>query len=182
VAEPFAERLVRRVEEMQIGPGTTPGVDLGPLITAKAVQQISMLVDDAVARGADLRTGGEPLSGPGSFYKPTVLARVSLDSDLCHQEIFGPVLPLLTFDTEDEAIGLANDTEYGLVAYAYTRDMDRVGRLMDALETGMLGINRGVVSNAAAPFGGVKQSGIGREGGLEGIAEYLTTTYTLVGR
>jgi succinate-semialdehyde dehydrogenase/glutarate-semialdehyde dehydrogenase len=182
VLEKFTSRLVRRVEQLRVGPGNAPGVDIGPLITPEAVRGVGRLVDDAVARGAQLRTGGRPVPGDGWFFRPTVLTQVDPASKLWRQEIFGPVLPIVGFRDEDAAVRAANDTEYGLVAFAYTRDMERVRRLMTSLETGMLGINTSVVSNAAAPFGGVKQSGTGREGGAEGIAEYLATTYTLVGR
>src|SRR5690606_15336729 len=138
------------------------------------------LVGDAVARGATVRTGGGAVDRDGTFFEPTVLTEVAAGSDILREEIFGPVLAIATFDTEEEAVRLANDTEYGLVSYVFTEDLARGHRMIDALETGMMGLNVGVVSNAAAPFGGVKQSGIGREGGLEGIHEYLSTKYTLI--
>ncbi|MGI5132514.1 NAD-dependent succinate-semialdehyde dehydrogenase [Pseudonocardia sp. CA-107938] len=182
ISAAFTDRLVDEIAQLRVGPGTEPGVDIGPLITPEAVAEIERLVGDAARRGACVRRGGNALPATGSFYQPTVVTAVPVDSAICREEIFGPVLPIAEFDTEQEALRLANDTEYGLVAYAFTQDMSRVGRLMDGLETGMLGINTGIVSNAAAPFGGVKQSGTGREGGIEGIDEYLATTYTLVAR
>ncbi len=180
VADEFADRLTERVSAMRIGRGTDEGVQIGPLIDDKAVAKTGELVADAVARGATVRTGGSALEGDGSFFEPTVVTEVAAGSDILREEIFGPVLAIATFDDEDEAVRLANDTEYGLVSYVFTRDLARGHRMIDRLETGMMGLNVGVVSNAAAPFGGVKQSGVGREGGLEGIHEYLSTKYTLI--
>ncbi|MFJ2978806.1 NAD-dependent succinate-semialdehyde dehydrogenase [Curtobacterium sp. NPDC087082] len=179
VAEEFASRLTDRVAAMSVGRGTEDGVAIGPLIDQRAVDKAHRLVTDALDRGATLRTGGHPVDGPGTFYAPTVITDVQPGSDLLRDEIFGPVLAIRTFSTEDEAVAAANDTEYGLVGYAFTEDPARGQRLTERLETGMLGLNTGVVSNASAPFGGVKQSGLGREGGGEGIAEYLETMYTL---
>ena len=179
IADQFAKRVQQRVEAMKVGRGTEDGVQIGPLIDDDAVAKAATLVDDAVRRGATVLTGGRPLEGPGSFYAPTVVADVRPGSDILVEEIFGPVLSMVTFDDEDEAVRIANDTEFGLIGYAFTRDLARGQRLIEAMQTGMLGLNVGVVSNAAAPFGGVKQSGIGREGGFEGIAEYLSTKYTL---
>ena len=139
-----------------------------------------VLVAQMVERGAKVLTGGHSVDGPGTFYEPTVVSGVRPGSDILREEIFGPVISIVTFGDEDEAVRIANDTEYGLVGYAYTKDLARSQRLIDSLQTGMLGLNVGVVSNAAAPFGGVKQSGIGREGGFEGIQEYLSTKYTLI--
>jgi len=136
-------------------------------------------VQDAIARGATLLTGGSRIDGDGSFYQPTVLSGIVAGSDILREEIFGPVVTIVPFTDEAEAVALANDTEYGLVSYVFTRDLARGQRLIESLETGMMGLNVGVVSNAAAPFGGVKQSGIGREGGSEGIHEYLETKYVL---
>src|SRR5439155_6525861 len=144
---------------------------------AAARDKVVELVGDAVAKSAKVLTGGEPLDGPGYFYPPTVLTNLSLDARLLHEEIFGPVAPIVPFETDDEAIAAANDTEYGLVAYVFTTHLDRAFRVIEALETGMVGLNQGMVSNPAAPFGGVKQSGIGREGGPEGIDGYLSTKY-----
>ena len=179
VVEEFARRVTERVEAMPVGRGTEDGVAIGPLIDARAVDKVHRLVSDAVERGAVVRTGGHPVEGPGTFYAPTVLTDVQPGSALLRDEVFGPVLAISTFRTEDDAVTAANDTEYGLVGYAYTSDPARGQRLIERLETGMLGLNAGVVSNASAPFGGVKQSGLGREGGGEGIAEYLETMYTL---
>jgi succinate-semialdehyde dehydrogenase/glutarate-semialdehyde dehydrogenase len=179
IVEYFADALRSRVEALTVGPGTDPETTIGPLIDQAAVESVHALVLDAVARGARLVVGGHPLPGPGTFYAPTVLTEVMPGSAILTEEIFGPVLAIASFHDEEEAIAMANDTEYGLVAYAYTRDLDRGQRLIDRLETGMLGLNAGLLSNAAAPFGGVKQSGMGREGGIEGIQEYLTTKYTL---
>jgi len=180
VAAEFARRVTARVDAMRVGRGTEDGVQIGPLIDRKAVDGTEALVSDAVSRGARLLTGGEAIDGPGTFFAPTVLTDVAAGSDILREEIFGPVLAIATFGSEDEAVRLANDTEYGLVSYVFTEDLARGLRMIDRLETGMMGLNAGVVSNAAAPFGGVKQSGMGREGGLEGIHEYLSTKYTLI--
>ena len=182
LAERFTTQVVAAVEALKVGAGTVPGVSIGPLISDRAVENTEKLLADARTRGARIRADGSPVEGPGSFFAPTVVDKVPVDSELMRTEIFGPVLAIGTFDTEDEAVAAANSTEYGLVAYAYTRDIKRAHRLINRLETGMLGINTGVVSNAAAPFGGLKNSGLGREGGVEGIAEYLSSTYTLVSR
>jgi succinate-semialdehyde dehydrogenase / glutarate-semialdehyde dehydrogenase len=179
VADEFAALVTERVQAFKVGRGTDEDVQIGPLINADAVQKADALVRDATYRGAKVLTGGHPIEGPGTFYEPTVVTGVRPGSDILREEIFGPVLSIVTFGDEDEAVRIANDTEYGLVGYAYTKDLARGQRLIDSLQTGMLGLNVGVVSNAAAPFGGVKQSGIGREGGFEGIQEYLSTKYTL---
>jgi succinate-semialdehyde dehydrogenase/glutarate-semialdehyde dehydrogenase len=180
IADEFARRITERVNGYAIGRGTEAGVTIGPLINDDAVAKASALVADAVNRGAHIATGGAALDGVGSFYQPTVLTDVQSGSDILREEIFGPVLAIATFATEEEAIALANNTEYGLVSYVFTRDLARGHRMIEKLQTGMMGLNVGVVSNAAAPFGGVKQSGVGREGGLEGIHEYLSTKYTLI--
>ncbi len=180
VADEFARRVGERVAAMRIGRGTEEDVQIGPLINDDAVAKASALVSDAVERGARLVTGGSAIDGEGSFFRPTVIADVAPGSEILREEIFGPVLAIARFRNEDEAVRLANDTEYGLVSYVYTEDLGRGHRMIDRLETGMMGLNVGVVSNAAAPFGGVKQSGVGREGGLEGIHEYLSTKYTLI--
>ncbi len=180
VADEFARRITARVAELKVGRGTEDGVQIGPLIDDRAVAKADELVQDAVDRGATVLTGGFAVDGPGTFFEPTVVGGVQDGSAILREEIFGPVLAIATFADEDEAVRLANDTDFGLVSYAFTRDLARGHRLIDRLETGMLGLNVGVVSNAAAPFGGVKQSGIGREGGLEGIHEYLSTKYTLI--
>lgn len=179
VADEFAERMVARVHQLRVGRGTEEGVGIGPLINAAAVEKAAELVRDAVARGATLRAGGQSVDGPGTFFQPTVVTDVPADSDILRTEIFGPVVSIVRFTDEDDAVRLANDTEFGLVSYVYTRDLARGQRMIERLQTGMMGLNAGVISNASAPFGGVKQSGLGREGGYEGIAEYLTTKYTM---
>jgi succinate-semialdehyde dehydrogenase/glutarate-semialdehyde dehydrogenase len=179
VAEEFTARVTERVAGFRTGRGTEDGVTIGPLIDDRAVTKASELVADAVSRGASVRTGGERLEGPGTFYQATVLSGVVPGSDILREEIFGPVLAVVTFDTEDEAVAIANDTEFGLVSYVYTESLGRGQRMIERLATGMMGLNLGVVSNAAAPFGGWKFSGLGREGGAEGIHEYLQTKYTL---
>jgi succinate-semialdehyde dehydrogenase/glutarate-semialdehyde dehydrogenase len=179
LAEEFAQRVTAQVKGMKIGRGTEPGVTIGPLIDDRAVAKAKQLVDDAVSRGAQLRAGGQALDGPGTFYEPTVVSDVPEDSDILREEIFGPVLSIVPFDHEEDAVRIANGTEYGLVSYVYTENLARGQRMVERLETGMMGLNVGVVSNAAAPFGGWKFSGLGREGGAEGIHEYLQTKYTL---
>jgi succinate-semialdehyde dehydrogenase / glutarate-semialdehyde dehydrogenase len=183
VAGEFAQRLAERMSALRVGRGTEPDTDVGPLIDEAQREKVQELVTDAVDRGARTLIGGEPLSGPahpGYFFAPTVLSEVPEDSRLLREEIFGPVAPIATFSTEEQALAAANLTEYGLVAYVYTRDLARAFRVCEGLETGMVGLNQGVVSNAAAPFGGVKQSGFGREGGFEGIGEYLETKYVAI--
>ncbi|MDT0115835.1 NAD-dependent succinate-semialdehyde dehydrogenase [Microbacterium sp. PRF11] len=179
VVEEFTARVTERVQGMKIGRGTEEGVQIGPLIDDRAVDKAKTLVGDAVERGATVTTGGSPIDGSGTFFEPTVVSDVQPGSDILREEIFGPVLAIIPFDDEDDAVRLANDTEYGLVSYVFTESLARGQRMIDKLETGMMGLNVGVVSNAAAPFGGWKQSGLGREGGDEGIHEYLQTKYTL---
>ena len=179
VADEFARRVTERVQGMRIGRGTEEGVAIGPLIDDRAVEKARSLVADAVDRGAQVRTGGSPVAGAGTFFEPTVVTEVAAGSDILREEIFGPVLAIVPFDDEDDAVRLANDTEYGLVSYVFTENLARGQRMIERLETGMMGLNVGVVSNAAAPFGGWKMSGLGREGGAEGIHEYLQTKYTL---
>ena len=179
VAEEFARRVTERVVALRIGRGTEEGIGIGPLISDAAVDKTDDLVRDAVDKGATLLAGGSRVEGVGSFYQPTVLTGVKPGSEILREEIFGPVVTILTFTDEADAVAQANDTEYGLVSYVFTRDLARGQRLIESLETGMMGLNVGVLSNAAAPFGGVKQSGIGREGGFEGIHEYLETKYVL---
>jgi len=180
VAAEFARRLADRMSALTVGPGTADGVQVGPLVNREAVDKVDQLVRDAVAKGATVVTGGGRPDPDGCFYEPTVLTEVPPEAELLREEIFGPVAPVVSFDTEDEAIRLANDTEYGLVAYLYTGDLARGLRVSERLEAGMVGLNRGLVSDPAAPFGGVKQSGIGREGGHEGILDYLEATYVAV--
>ena len=176
----FTERLVARFADLQVGPGTDPGSQLGPLIDGKQLAKVAELVDDAIGRGAKCLIGGSAMDRPGYFFPPTVLTDVPPDARLLKEEIFGPVAPIVTFDTDDEAVAQANDTEFGLVAYLFTAGLDRSLRVAEALETGMVGLNQGLVSNAAAPFGGIKHSGYGREGGHEGINEYLEVKYVAV--
>jgi succinate-semialdehyde dehydrogenase / glutarate-semialdehyde dehydrogenase len=175
VAEEFSQALAARISSMASGPGWIDGVEVGPLVDDAAVAKFKELYQDAVDRGATVLTGGGESSG--RFVQPTVLTNLASGSAVLSEEIFGPMAPVVTFSTDDEAVALANDTEYGLVGYVYTRDLDRTLSMVERLNTGMIGINVGVVSNAAAPFGGVKESGLGREGGFEGLAEYLDTTY-----
>ncbi|WKN50701.1 NAD-dependent succinate-semialdehyde dehydrogenase [Nocardioides sp. Arc9.136] len=177
VVEEFGRRLAERMGGLTLGRGQDEGTDVGPLIDEKAVESVSQLVTDAVHDGARVVVGGERHDGPGYFYPPTVLLDVPQDSAINAEEIFGPVAPITTFATEEEAVAKANDTEYGLASYVYTRDLARTIRLAESLEFGMVGVNTGLISNPAAPFGGVKASGFGREGGFEGIEEYLETTY-----
>ncbi|BBX15412.1 NAD-dependent succinate-semialdehyde dehydrogenase [Mycolicibacterium duvalii] len=177
VIDEFGRRLAARMAAMKVGPGTQDGVTVGPLIDAAARRKVEELVADAVTRGATVLTGGSTPGGAGYFYPPTVLTGVPRDAQMCDQEIFGPVAPLTPFATEQEVLAAANDTEYGLVAYVFTNDLRRALRVAEALETGMVGLNQGVVSNPAAPFGGVKASGLGREGGSVGIDEFLETKY-----
>lgn len=179
VAEEFAARLAARVADLRVGRGTDPGVGIGPLIDDRAVRNTARLVDDAVARGARLLAGGAPIEGAGSFFEPTVVDGVEPGMAIEAEEIFAPVVSIIRFTDEDDAVRLANSSEYGLVGYVYTQDFRRGQRMIDRIDTGMMGLNVGVVSNAAAPFGGVKQSGLGREGGAEGIHEYLEVKYTL---
>jgi len=177
VAAQFAEKLAARMGAMTVGRGSDDGVTLGPLVNEETVAKVDRIVRDTVGAGARTVTGGTRPEGPGFFYPPTVLVDVPADSAAMTEETFGPVAPIATFDTDEQVLALANSTPFGLVAYVYTRDLARGLRLAEALESGMVGINRGVVSDPAAPFGGVKQSGLGREGGHEGIGEYLTTKY-----
>jgi succinate-semialdehyde dehydrogenase/glutarate-semialdehyde dehydrogenase len=177
VAADFAQRLADRLGAMKVGRGTDPDTQVGPLIDEAQRSKVEELVQDAVSKGAKVLCGGDRIDGPGYFFEPTVLTDVPDDARLLREEIFGPVAPVKGFATDDEALRWANDTEYGLVAYAFTRDVDRSFRIIEELETGMIGFNQGMVSNAGAPFGGVKQSGFGREGGPEGLEEYLETKY-----
>ena len=184
VAEPVREEFERRLAEqmgaLKLGRGTEEGVKVGPLIDQPSREKVAELVQDALDKGATCVVGGEIPDGRGYFYPPTVLGGVTDDARVLHEEIFGPVAPVNTFESEEDAIARANDTEYGLVAYVFTRDIKRAIRVCEGLHTGMVGLNQGMVSNAGAPFGGVKQSGIGREGGTEGIEEFLETKYVAV--
>ena len=181
VVDEFSRRLAARMEQLRLGRGVEPDTDLGPLIDATQRDKVHELVTDAVERGATVLTGGGPVDGPGYFYRPTVLTHVPDASRVLTEEIFGPVAPIVSFDSEEEAVAKANASEYGLMGYVFTRDFNRALRVAEALDTGMVGLNQGVPSNAAAPFGGVKQSGFGREGGAEGIDEYLSLKYVGIG-
>lgn len=180
VVSEFAEKLAQRLSAVRVGRGTETGVDIGPLIDGRQRDKVAELVSDAIGRGARAVTGGRVAERAGYFYEPTVLTDVPFDARLHSEEIFGPVAPIFSFSTEENAIAAANGSEYGLAAYLYTRDLKRALRVSEALETGMIGLNQGSVSDPAAPFGGVKQSGIGREGGREGINEYLETKYIAI--
>jgi succinate-semialdehyde dehydrogenase / glutarate-semialdehyde dehydrogenase len=180
IAEQFSERLAEKMGALKIGRGTDPDVKVGPLIDESQQQKVRELVDDAVSKGAETVVGGHIRDGRGYFYEPTVLANISDDARVLKEEIFGPVAPVKDFSSEEEAITAANDTEFGLVAYVFTRDIKRALRVCEGLETGMVGLNQGMVSNVGAPFGGVKQSGLGREGGHWGIEEFLETKYVAI--
>ncbi len=180
VASAFTDRLVARFAAMTVGPGTEPDSKVGPLIDRRQLNKVVELVDDAVSRGARCLLGGRALDRPGYFFPPTVLVDVPFDARLLKEEIFGPVAPIVTFEDDAQAVAGANDTEFGLVSYVFTASLERALRVTEALETGMVGLNQGLVSNAAAPFGGVKHSGYGREGGHEGINEYLEVKYVAI--
>jgi succinate-semialdehyde dehydrogenase/glutarate-semialdehyde dehydrogenase len=180
VAEEFSRRLAARMAGLRVGPGTDEKTQVGPLVNEDTVAKVDALVQEAVAGGATAVTGGTRPGGPGFYYPPTVLTGLPGDAPILREEIFGPVAPIVTFDTEQEAVRHANNTEFGLVAYVYTGDLARGLRVSEAIEAGMVGLNRGLVSDPAAPFGGVKQSGIGREGGHEGLLEYLESKYIAV--
>jgi succinate-semialdehyde dehydrogenase/glutarate-semialdehyde dehydrogenase len=180
VVEEFSERLAERMGKLKVGRGTDEGVDVGPLIDADQQSKVAELVEDALEKGATAVVGGGKVDGAGYFFEPTVLSQIPPSARVLREEIFGPVAPVASFGSEEDAIAAANDTEFGLVAYVFTRDIKRALRVCEGLETGMIGLNQGLVSNAGAPFGGVKQSGIGREGGNEGIHEYLETKYVAV--
>jgi succinate-semialdehyde dehydrogenase / glutarate-semialdehyde dehydrogenase len=180
VVEEFAAKLAEKMGAMKLGRGVEDDVDVGPLIDDTQRTKVSDLVQDAIGRGARAVVGGQARDGAGYFYNPTVLTDIPDDAELLQEEIFGPVAPVKGFDDEDEAVAAANNTQYGLVAYVFTNDLKRALRVCERLQTGMIGLNQGMVSNAQAPFGGVKQSGFGREGGYEGIEEYLETKYVAV--
>ncbi|MEU5759632.1 NAD-dependent succinate-semialdehyde dehydrogenase [Nocardia sp. NPDC047648] len=178
VLEEFTTKLVEAMESsVRLGPGADPDTTLGPLINEEQLRTVGELVDDAVAKGARVLIGGKAPDGPGWFYPATILRDVPPQARILREEVFGPVAPIVGFDTEEQGLTAANDTEFGLVSYVYTRDLDRALRIAEGLESGMVGVNRGVISDPAAPFGGVKESGFGREGGTEGIEEYLSTKY-----
>src|SRR3954451_15971162 len=180
MADEFASKLADKIGSMKVGRGTEEDVEVGPLIDDAQRSKVSELVEDAKSKGASVVVGGSEVDGRGYFFEPTVLSDVPPEADLLKEEIFGPVAPVASFESEQDAIDAANNTEYGLVAYVYTRDIKRALRVCEGLQSGMVGLNQGMVSNPAAPFGGVKQSGFGREGGHEGIEEYLETKYVAV--
>jgi succinate-semialdehyde dehydrogenase/glutarate-semialdehyde dehydrogenase len=180
VHDEFAKKLTAKMGALRMGNGLDDGVALGPLINKDGRDKVVTLVDDAVKKGAKVLTGGKAPNGPGFFYPATVLTHVSDTAEMLDEEIFGPVAAIQTFTSEDEVIRRANDTEYGLIAYLYTGDVGRGMRVSEQLDFGMVGLNRGLVSDPAAPFGGMKQSGIGREGAHEGMMEYLETQYISV--
>ncbi|TWG91569.1 succinate-semialdehyde dehydrogenase/glutarate-semialdehyde dehydrogenase [Nocardioides sp. J9] len=177
IHDAFVDGLVERMGALTVGPGTDDATDCGPLVNAEAVRKVDELVSDAVSRGARVLLGGSPGEGPGCFYPPTVLVDVPADARLLREEIFGPVAPVVRFDDVEAVLGSVNDTEYGLVSYLYSADLARGLRLAERLESGMVGLNRGLVSDPAAPFGGTKQSGLGREGSTEGLLEFLEAQY-----
>jgi succinate-semialdehyde dehydrogenase/glutarate-semialdehyde dehydrogenase len=177
VAKEFSEKLSRAMAATRVGPGLQPDVDLGPLINRSAQEDMSSVVEASTGSGAKVLTGGNAPERPGFYFEPTVLGDVAADSPVLSREIFGPIAPVVTFDTEEEAIRLANDTIHGLASYLYTGDLSRAMRVAEAIEAGMVGVNRGLISDPAAPFGGVKQSGLGREGSHEGMEEFLETKY-----
>ncbi|MCZ6603722.1 MAG: NAD-dependent succinate-semialdehyde dehydrogenase [Alphaproteobacteria bacterium] len=177
VIEEFSEKFGAAMAALKVGPGLDAGVQLGPLVNAESRDKVAGFVADAIERGAKLVTGGNAIDGRGYFYAPTVLTNVDPDSELCHDEIFGPVAPIIGFETVDEAVARANDTEYGLISYIYTQDIAKGLAVAERIESGMVGLNRGVVSDPAAPFGGMKQSGIGREGAHDGMLEFLEKKY-----
>jgi succinate-semialdehyde dehydrogenase/glutarate-semialdehyde dehydrogenase len=180
IYERFAARLAEAVGTLRVGPGTEAGVTQGPLIDADAVAKVERHIADARDKGARVLIGGQRHERGGNFFQPTVLTDVTREMLMAREETFGPVAPLFRFDTEEEAIAMANDTEFGLAAYFYSRDLGRIFRVGEALEYGMVGINTGLISNEVAPFGGVKQSGLGREGSRHGIEEYLELKYLCV--
>jgi len=180
IAEEFSTKLSAAMQSLTVGRGSNDGVDLGPLINASSQAKVDDLVQRTIALGARALTGGHLPDGAGFFYPATVLVDVTADAPVLTEEIFGPVAPIVTFETDDEAVRLANDTEYGLVAYVYSSDLRRAMQISERIESGMVGINRGVVSDPAAPFGGFKQSGLGREGGHEGLLEFTESQYIAV--
>ncbi|MGW5110885.1 NAD-dependent succinate-semialdehyde dehydrogenase [Nocardia sp. NPDC004123] len=177
VRQEFTDKLVAAMAEYRLGNGVDPDTTLGPLVNENQLDTVSELVDDAVSAGAQVKLGGKAPGGPGWFYPATVLTDIPAQARILREEVFGPVAPIVGFDTEEQGLAAANNTEFGLVAYVYTRSLDRALRVAEGLESGMVGVNRGVISDPAAPFGGVKESGFGREGGFEGIEEYLDTKY-----
>ncbi|MDO6563305.1 NAD-dependent succinate-semialdehyde dehydrogenase [Amphritea sp. 1_MG-2023] len=181
VYDDFCQRLAKRVEELKIGDGFDVGVSIGPMIDSKAVAKVSQLIDNAVSLGAEVILGGSPIDDNQRFFPPTILKNVDPEAAILHEEIFGPVAPIVSFESEDDVVALANATPFGLAAYFYSRDIGRVWRIAEALEYGMVGINTGLISTEVAPFGGVKESGLGREGSHYGIDDYMEVKYLCVG-
>jgi succinate-semialdehyde dehydrogenase/glutarate-semialdehyde dehydrogenase len=181
VYDEFARRLVEKVRTLKVGNGLEPGVNQGPLINEKAVQKVEDHIADALAKGAQVQVGGKRSSLGHSFFEPTVLANVTSDMQVAREETFGPLAPLFRFKTEEEVIAMVNNTEFGLASYFYSRDIGRVWRIAEAIESGMVGVNTGLISNEIAPFGGVKQSGLGREGSKYGMDDYLVLKYICMG-
>ena len=177
VYDEFTEKFSKALSSQKVGDGTESGIDVGPLVSQQQLDDVSGLVDRAVEAGGSIETGGKRIGEAGFFFEPTVITNVAADAEIMVEEIFGPVAPIITFRDEKEALEIANDTEYGLASYVYTESVDRLWRISDGLEFGLMGANVGVISNAAAPFGGVKQSGMGREGGAEGLDEYTSLQY-----
>ncbi|WP_350269574.1 NAD-dependent succinate-semialdehyde dehydrogenase [Brevibacterium sp. CBA3109] len=182
VAEEFSAKLTERIGSMKVGNGLDEGTEVGPLVDQDSLDKVAGLVDDAVSKGARVLTGGSKIEGKGFFYTPTVMTDVPLDSEIRTTEIFGPVAPIVTFDTDEEGIALANETEFGLAGYLFSENVERALNLADKMQVGMVGLNTGLVSNPAAPFGGVKKSGLGREGGSVGIEEFLEVKYVALPR
>jgi succinate-semialdehyde dehydrogenase/glutarate-semialdehyde dehydrogenase len=181
VYDEFARRLVEKVRTLKVGNGLEPGVNQGPLINEKAVQKVEDHIADALAKGAQVQVGGKRSGLGHSFFEPTVLANVTSDMKVAREETFGPLAPLFRFKTEEEVIAMVNDTEFGLASYFYSRDIGRVWRIAEAIESGIVGVNTGLISNEVAPFGGVKQSGLGREGSKYGMDDYLVMKYICMG-
>ncbi|CAM5184530.1 NADP-dependent succinate-semialdehyde dehydrogenase [Oligella ureolytica] len=181
IYDAFAEKFVAAVNQIKVGDGTVEGVNQGPLIDEAAVTKVQDHIADALSKGAKVATGGKPHSLGGLFFEPTVVTEVTSEMKVAREETFGPLAPLFRFKTEEEVVQMANNTEYGLAAYFYSRDIGRVWRVAEALEYGMVAINNGILSNEAAPFGGVKQSGIGREGAKYGLDDYMVIKYMLMG-
>ncbi|MGO2153037.1 MAG: aldehyde dehydrogenase family protein, partial [Brevibacterium aurantiacum] len=182
IAEEFSTTLTERIGSMTVGNGLDEGTEVGPLVDQDSLDKVASLVDDAVSKGAKVLTGGSKIEGKGFFYSPTVMTDVPLDSEIRTTEIFGPVAPIVTFDTDEEGIALANETEFGLAGYLFSENVERALNLADKMQVGMVGLNTGLVSNPAAPFGGVKKSGLGREGGSVGIEEFLEVKYVALPR
>jgi succinate-semialdehyde dehydrogenase/glutarate-semialdehyde dehydrogenase len=180
VYQEFSEKFAQRVAALKVGTGTEEGVEQGPLISEQAVQKIEQYIDDALAKGGQVLTGGRRHQKGGTFFEPTVIINANADMNIAREEIFGPMAPIFKFESEEQVIALANDTEYGLASYFYSRDIGRIWRVAEALETGLVGVNAGVIATEVAPFGGYKESGLGREGSKYGIEDYINTKYVCI--